>query len=176
MFLLNPLATWNGKVGILLQLCYLLYKNDAASQNFSSFHHPLFLLLLVSHSFLLHQGEARLQFTIRISGSLKCTTNTKGLFMNLLHCFCFITFQTWQAEDKLQQFILHTCYHLTLCLKVKAKCSLNLLLLLDSNITAALLFVAAAAEHVYGPWSPLIGKKKTGLFWMKRKKPWSTAL
>lgn len=29
--------------------------------------------------------------------------------------------------------------------------SLNLLLLLDSNITAALLFVAAAAEHVYGP-------------------------
>lgn len=84
--------------------------------------------------------------------------------------FFLITTNPWQVEEKRQQFLLHTFFHFTLSVKVKVKtkCSLNLVLVLDNNITAVLLFVAAAAERVYGPWSPLRGKK-TRLFWMKRK-------
>lgn len=46
---------------------------------------------------------------------------------------------------------LHTWYHFAFFLKVNALLSFNLVFLLDNNITAVLLFVAAAAAaaHVF---------------------------
>lgn len=134
-----------------------------------SFYFSIFSLLLP------HQGKEKLRFAIWISNArwFKMRHKHKSRVYDFFcQQFVFFLIETnpWQVEEKRQQFILHTLYHFILSVKVKVKteCSLNLVLVLDNNITAVLLFVAAAAERVYGPWSPLRGKK-TRLFWMKRK-------
>lgn len=149
---------------------------------FFSQHFPqLFLystnlcILVVSHSFCdikVKRGFGLLS-EYQMLVSLKCTINKKQSFMNFAaRSLCFIAIKTnpWQVEENMQRFIAHTLYHLASCLKVKVKCSLNLVLLVDNNITAALLFVAAAAaERVYGPWSPLRGRKNKSVLNEKKK-------
>lgn len=52
--------------------------------------------------------------------------------------------------------------------KAKASSCVSLVWVLDDSITAALLFVAAAAEHVCGPWSPLREKKQDCFEWIEK--------
>lgn len=163
-----------------------MHKSCRFPQSFFFFLHCNYLFALSILSLHLpYQGKVRpgfFFFAIWISNThwvLKCATNRKVMFANLLSsslCFFFFPFlmetNPWQVERKEVAIYstVHILYHFTLSVKVKVEtwCSFNLVLVLDNNITAVLLFVAAAAQHVYGPWSPLRGKK-TRLFWMKWK-------
>lgn len=126
------------------------------------------LLYFCSFSLLQHQGKARLRFAIWIS----------NVRLFVAHGVCFIAIKTnpWQAEEKMQQFILHTLYHLTLCLKVKVKCSLNLVFASWQQYYSSVTVCCSSGGPCLWTLKSTQSEKNTRLFWMNRKKPWSTAL
>lgn len=159
----------------LFQLCFVHTQKLPLPHNHFFFSFHLSFYFSFSHSFchIKVKRDFSLPTEYQMLVGLRCATNKKVIFRNLLQQFVLFLIGTnpWQAKEKRQQFNLHTlyCFTLSVEVKVKSSCCVNLVWVLDDNITAVLLFVAAVAEHVYGPWSPLREKKKQDCFeWIEK--------
>lgn len=183
-FLLRPSVCqtkrWNGNEKeqvkkFRFQLCFVQTQKPPLPHNhfLFSFHLSLYFSFSPSSCHIKVKRDFSLPTEYQMLVGLRCATNKKVIFRNLLQQFVLFLMGTnpWQVGEKRQQFNLLTlcCFTLSVRGKLKSSCCVSLVWVLDDNVTAVLLFVAAVAEHVYGPWSPLRGKKNQDCFeWIEK--------
>ncbi len=162
-----------------LSFVLFTHKSRRFPQSFFSFH--LSFHVSISSLLLPHQGKARLRFAIWISNARCFTMHHKHkshVYEFAANSLCFvIETNPWQVKKRGNNLSYIPVYHLTLHVKVKVKISVVSQPSFGSWQQHYSSVTVCCSSGTSCLWTlKSTQRKKTRLFWMKRKKPWSTAL